>query len=246
MARRFSNLHFGSLLLAMAIAVFLWGIANGTRDIERGFNIAVEIHGVSDSLVVTDQSADDINVRVAGSRAALNNLNPAKLQYLVDVSDQKSGVGEYEVELSRIDLPRNIEPRSHSPSRIQIRMERRGRKAVGVRADVEGKPAPGYRLVAVRVLPGRVWVVGARSHVMRLSEILTEPVDVSGLTESQQREVRPIIGGGTVWLEEDKPITLHIDIEPAPESEENAAIGGGPARVGGASARQDHRRDRRG
>lgn len=241
MARRVSNLHFGSLLLALAIAVFLWGIAHGTRDIERAFNIPVEIHGVNDSLVVTDQSADDINIRVAGSRAALNNLNPAKLKYLVDVSDQKSGVGEYEVELSRIDLPRNIEPRSHSPSRIQIRMERQGRKAVGVRADIEGKPPPGYRLVGVRVLPGRVWLVGARSHVMRLSEILTEPVDVSGLTESQQREVRPIIGGGTVWMEEDMPITLHIDIEPVSGSGESAASGVGPVRVAGTAPRQERK-----
>ena len=98
--RRFSNLHFGSLLLALAIAVFLWGIAHGSSSIERAFNISVEIHGVKDSLVVTDQSADDINVRVAGSRAALRNLSPAKLKYLVDVSGQKPGVGEYEVELS--------------------------------------------------------------------------------------------------------------------------------------------------
>ena len=219
MARRFSNLHFGSLLLALAIAFFLWGIAHGLGAIERGFDIPVEIHGVTDSLVVTDQSAQAINVRVMGSRAALRNVESGKLKYLLDVSSQKPGVGEYEVELSsRIELPDGARFVSHSPSRIQIRMERRGRKAVGVRADVEGEPAPGHRLAGVRVIPGRVWLAGARSHVMRLSEVMTEPIDVTGWTESQQREVRPIMGGGTVWMEEEKPVTVHIDIEPPPRT----------------------------
>jgi YbbR domain-containing protein len=182
---------------------------------------------VKDSLVVTDQSVDDINVRVMGSRAALRNVNSGKLKYLVDVESQKPGIGEYEVELSRIELPRGARFVSHSPSRIQIRMERRGRKAVGVRADIEGEPAEGYRLVAVRVIPGRVWLAGARSHVMRLSEIITEPIDVSGVTESQQREVRPIIGGGTVWMEKENPVTVHIDIEPVPVSKPDSATQAG-------------------
>ena len=229
MARRFSNLHFGSLLLALAIAFFLWGIAHGLGAIERGFDIPVEIHGADDSLVVTDQSAVDINVRVMGSRAALRNVESGKLSYLLDVSGQKPGVGEYEVELSsRIELPGGARFVSHSPSRIQIRMERRGRKAVSVRPDVEGEPAEGYRLVGVRVTPGRVWLAGARSHVMRLSEMLTEPIDVSGLTESQQRDVRAITGSGTVWMEDEKPVTVHIDIEAIPVAEGDAATGAEP------------------
>lgn len=227
MARRFSNLHFGSLLLALAIAFFLWGIAHGLGAIERSFDIPVEIHGVKDSLVVTDQSAVVINVRVRGSRAALRNVESGKFKYLVDVSGQKPGVGEYEVELSsRIELPGGATFLSHSPSRIQIRIERRGRKAVGIRADIDGKPPPGYQLVGVRVIPGRVWLAGARSQVMRLSEIVTEPIDVSEMTESQSREVRPILGAGTVWMEDEKPITVHIDIEPTPVVQGDAGTRG--------------------
>ena len=56
------------LLLALAIAIFLWGIASGTSNAERGFDIPVVLDRLPDSLVVTDQNTDSVNVRVMGSQ----------------------------------------------------------------------------------------------------------------------------------------------------------------------------------
>ena len=201
------------MLLALAISIFVWGVAQGSTDIRSSFDIPVEIHGVEESLVVTDQSADEVNVGVMGSRAALNNLDSSRLTYEIDVSKVKPGVAEFEVELASIELPRRARFVSHSPSRIQIRLERRSRKEVSVVADIEGEPAEGFTLAEVRVVPDRVWLAGAKSHVMRVAEVQTEPIDVSNLSESQERQARLILGGGTVWAEEDKPVTVLIVVE---------------------------------
>ena len=141
------------MLLALAISIFVWGVAQGSTDIRSSFDIPVEIHGVGESLVVTDQSADEVNVGVMGSRAALNNLDSSRLTYEIDVSKVKPGVAEFEVELASIELPRRARFVSHSPSRIQIRLERRSRKEVSVVADIEGEPAEGFTLAEVRVVP---------------------------------------------------------------------------------------------
>lgn len=228
--RRSSNLRPGLLLLAFAIAIFVWGIAHGSSSIERGFDIPVELQDLDEALVVTDQSGEQINVRVVGSRAALRNIRPEDLRYVIDVSAGKPGVAVYDVDVSRIDLPGNSRFVSHSPSRIQIRFERRGRKAVGVRADLEGEPAAGFHLAGVEISPSRVWLTGARSQVLRLEEVETETINISGLQADEEREVRLDLGSGSVWVEDRGPVKVQVRIEPdeAPAPDGKAAgVGAG-------------------
>jgi YbbR domain-containing protein len=211
------------LLVALVIAVILWGIAHGSSSKERAYDVPIEIHGLSDELVVTDRDPDEINVRVMGSIAALRNIDANALRYRVDVSGSKPGDADFEVDVSRVeqDLPRGARVVSRSPSRILLRFEPRGRKAVGVRVDLEGEPPPGYVLGEIVVEPPRVWITGARSQVLRLGEVVTEPVNLSSLKETTEREVSLFLGAGTVWMEKKEPvkIVIHIEPEPVPELE---------------------------
>jgi len=201
------------MILALAIAIFLWGIASGTTTGERGFDIPVELTKLSDGMVVTDQSVDSINIRVMGSRAALRNVTPDRYTYPIDVSGGKPGVAVYDVDVSRIDLPRGARSVSHSPSRVQVRFEKRGRKLVEIRPDFEGEPAAGFRVSSVTVDPPKVWLAGARSQVMRLDEVVTETVNLTGLKADEEREVRVNLGGGTIWMEDQKPVKLIVKVE---------------------------------
>ncbi|MBW2273702.1 MAG: YbbR-like domain-containing protein [Deltaproteobacteria bacterium] len=223
MSRQFSNLRPGMLLVALVIAVILWGIAHGSSSKERAYDVPIEIDGLSDELVVTDRDPDEINMRIMGSAAALRNIDANALRYRVDVTGSKPGDAEYEVDVSRVetDLPRGARVVSRSPSRILLRFEPRGRKAVAVRVDLEGEPPPGFVLGEVQVEPARVWITGARSQVLRLSEVVTETVELGGLKETTEREVSLFLGAGTVWMEKKEPvkIVIHIEPEPAPELE---------------------------
>ncbi len=221
MAAPTSKLRFGILMLAIGLSSVLWSVAHCSSSDERGYDVPIELAGLQDTLVVTDQRVGAVNIRVMGSRAALRNLEPGDLHYRLDVSGVKAGVAEFDVDLSRVEqqLPRGLRIVSRSPSRIDVRFERRGRKAVNVRANIEGEPADGFLFKGVEVEPRRVWLTGARSQVLRLREVATEPVDISGLKDNDEREVRIFLGEGTVWLEENKPVAVHIAIEPDPEAE---------------------------
>ncbi len=214
-SRRRSNFRPGLMLLALVIALFLWGVAQGSTDIRYSFDIPVQISGVDENLVVTDQTAAEINVGVLGSRAALRNLEDDRMKYEIDVTNVKPGVAEFVVDLASIQLPRRARFNNHSPSRIQIRLERKSRKEVSVEPDIQGELMPGLALAEVRVVPDRVWLAGAKSHVMRIPSVKTTPIDLSEITESQAVEARLVlIGGDTVWPEEDKPVSVQIIVEP--------------------------------
>jgi YbbR domain-containing protein len=219
MASRFQNLRPGVLVLALAISVFIWAVAQGTSSVIQSFDVEVELVGVEDGLVVTDQSSDEINVRLRGSRAALRNLDTDQLKYRVDARGGKVGVAVYEVDAETIDHPTGTQFVGYSPSRLQVRFEKRGRKAVGVRAEIVGTPAPGFHVAGVEIVPPKVWLEGARSQVMRLAEVVTESIDIAGLAANTKREVRLVLGGGTVWAEDNAPLQVEIRIEPDPVPE---------------------------
>jgi YbbR domain-containing protein len=219
MASRFQNLRPGVLVLALAISVFIWAVAQGTSSIQQSFDVPVELVGVEETLVITDQSSDAVNVRLRGSRAALRNLQPEELKYRIDARGGKAGVAVYEVDVDAIEHPTGTTFVGYSPSRIQVRFEKRGRKAVGVRAEVTGTPAPGFHVAGVEIEPSKVWLEGARSQVMRLSEVVTESIDISGLAASARREVRLVLSGGTVWAEDSAPVQVEVRIEADPEPE---------------------------
>ena len=219
MSRRFSNLRPGALLLALIIAVILWGLAQGASSIERAYDVPVELEALSEDLVVTDQTPKQINVRIMGSQAALRNVDSAKLRYPIDVSGSKPGDADFEVDVSNVSLPRGARIVSRSPSRIFIHFEPRGRKAVGIRVDTSGTLPEGYVLERVEVLPSHVWLTGARGQVLRLREVVTEPVDLSGLNAKEERVVSLLLGAGTVRMEKEEPVKVVLHIAPEPHED---------------------------
>jgi YbbR domain-containing protein len=225
MANRMANLRPGALVLALVIAVILWGLAHGASSIERAYDVPIELQSISEDLVVTDQTPKHINVRIMGSQAALRNVASGNLRYPIDVSGSNPGDADFEVDVSQIDLPRGARIVSRSPSRIFIHFEPRGRKAVGIRVDTSGELPDGYILERVEVMPSHVWLTGARGHVLRLREVVTEPIDLSAVdaksleNAKEEREVSLLLGAGTVRMEKQESVRVVLHIVPVPNDE---------------------------
>lgn len=219
--RRSGNLRYG--VMAVAISMVLWGIAHGERRAERNVDIPVAFDGLPDDVVITEQSTSEINIRVQGSRAALRNLAGESLEYVVDVSGVRRGSADFDVPQEPIEAPRGAEVVSRSPSRLEVKFERRGTKVMAVRADLAGEPAQGFRVAAVEVEPPRVTVTGARREVLRLNEAVTEAIDITGLSKETEREARLSLGGTHVWVEQPTSVKVRVRIEPVEAAGENGA-----------------------
>lgn len=216
--------NFGYKMVAVGVSFLLWGVAHSSSSIERGFDVPMVLRGLPDDLVIIEQSTGEVNVRIQGSRAALRNLSAADLEYPIEVSGAKPGVLKVEVDPTPVELPRGARVVSRSPSIIELTLTRRGSKTVRVRADLAGEPAEHFRVTGVELDPPRVKVVGAQSEVLRLNEVLTETIDVTGASADVVKEVAVALGGRNLWLEETKPVTATVRIEP---------VDGGPAQPGG-------------
>jgi YbbR domain-containing protein len=211
-------------LLALVISAALWGMSHGSSRIDRGFDIPVAFVGMPEELVITRKSTEEINIRVLGQRAALRDIAAKDLEYEVNLEGAKPGKAVYLVDETTLVLPQGAKILSRSPATIELEFESRGRKSVRITADLEGEPAVGFVFTEVKIDPPRVWLEGARSKVLRLTEVMTETVEVAGLSEPLEREVRLSLGMEHVWVEEDKPVKLRIRVDPIPDlvAEEDA------------------------
>jgi hypothetical protein len=213
--------RIGTLLLAWLIAMVLWGMAHGTSDIERGVDIPIVFDGVSEDLVLVDQSARAVNIRVLGTRAALRDVGPGSMEYRIDVSGAKRGEAVYEIDPGRIEeqLPTGARIVSRSPASLEVKFAPRGRKSVRVRADIVGEPAEGYNVAWVEVDPPYVWVSGDRREVVSMREAITEPLEIRGVSESIERDIRLALPDH-VWTEEARPLKVRVQVDEIPKRKE--------------------------
>ncbi len=77
-----------------------------------------------------------------------------------------------------------------------------GRKEVAVRVNLEGQPAPGYRLSTVRVNPSTVVLLGSADVLAAVPGFVeTEPVALAGATNEIQRRLQLRVPEGVTVLE---------------------------------------------
>jgi hypothetical protein len=81
-----------------------------------------------------------------------------------------------------------------------------------------------------------VRITGAQSEVLRLNEVLTETIDVTGATADLEKDVPIALTGSHVWLEEQQPVKVRVRIEPLPP--EKGAAERGPAKGAGRQGRK--------
>lgn len=216
----FRNLHYKVLALLAAFA--LWGGAHSTASRELGFDIPVVPANVPDDLVITARSSDAVNIRVRGSNAALRRLDVVQLEYIIDLAGARPGTTERDVEPAVMDLPRGADVVSRSPASLEFTLERKSTRAVKVRPDLDGEPGPGFQLGEVTIDPPRLRIAGARSEVLRLSEVLTETIDLAGAVAPVERKARVLPGGLHVWLDGADEVTVRVEVLPVPEPAEDA------------------------
>lgn len=208
--------NFVYKLIAVLVAAVLWAAVQGSRSVEESLDLPIELTEISDSLVVVDQSAVEVNVRLVGSRAALRAARRELTSYPISLDGVSAGEARFPILTESLALPPGGKVVARSPSTVVLRIEPVARKKVPVRVDLVGEPANGAVLISVDVSPREVILAGASSSIRRLREVLTESVDLSEIEETTVREISLApLAGSLVWrAEEDQtPIQVQIRLE---------------------------------
>ena len=138
----------------------------------------------------------------------------------MSLEGSKPGEARLSVNKEQISLPRGARIAARSPSTLVYTLETVVTKNVPVRADLAGDLPRGYKLVRVSVDPKEIAIVGAKSSVRNIREVVTDRIELARLRETSALESSVALGYPHVWRKDPDagPIRVNVEIEPPPAS----------------------------
>lgn len=202
-------------ILAFVFALILWFFVMGEQRLEKGYPVPLELRNIPEGLIVTSELPSLVDVRIAGPRTVLLNLSPDDLSIEVDLEGLSPGVTSFKRLDERFRLPRSLKVTRLSPAVIDVRLEKIQTKSVPVRTVFTGVLPKGLKVEKIETTPETVTVSGAGSELKNVSEVETEPIDVSEVRESFTVQV-PLnyIGKFSSLNEKQKAVEVDVTISP--------------------------------
>lgn len=182
-------LNLGLKLISVVIAILLWGIVLGSRNVEVTKEVPLEITTPPD-VVPANEIPDKIAFRLSGPKAFLRSILDRREEPIrVNLAGAKPATVTYRFFSDNIRVPIGVKVLSINPAAISIKLEYLKRKDIPVHLEVRGTLPDGYRVTQAEVKPNLVRIKGPESRVDALTEIPTIPVDLSKLTHSVDQEI---------------------------------------------------------
>ncbi len=157
----------------------------------------VEVRGPASVVSQVDRAVANIEIPASG----INVNEPVPLT-LVDIGGQPVGAGQLEVD----------------PEVVSVQIEVRAvetETTVAVRQNIDGTPAPGFALEAVRVEPAYVTIVGLPEVLAEITSVTTEPITIDELAADQTFEVELELPED-VTLADNEPTTVTVTVTIGP------------------------------
>lgn len=168
----------------------------------RSVPVEVDPGEIPDGLEIGEPelSERDAQVEVRGPASEIGRVQRAVARIAIDPSgidfDQPVTLLPVDIEgqpvgLGRVEL---------SPESISVRVDVEAvetTKTVPVQTAIIGTPAPGYALEALSVDPSTVTLRGLPEALTEITEVLTEPLDIGGESQTQTFEAALVLPEGT-------------------------------------------------
>lgn len=187
------------------------------RIISREIPVRVEVRGeAARGYVLGEPFVDPSVIRVTGSASRVESLAEARVTVFLDNPQQDAVVPRRPVFYDRQGNIVGVNSLEISAEEVVVTVpvdQLAGYAAKPIIVDWQGEPAPGYRLLDVRVEPDSVLLTGSPASLDALSRVRTEPVDITGLRESVTLSVALDLPEG-LQLDDLQPIIVQIEIEP--------------------------------
>ena len=207
-------------ILALALAVALWAAVGSDPVTEASFRVAVELTNVPRTLeVLTEQPTVQLWAR--GPSRAVRQATAGDFGVRVNaVSVSGPGDRTFALDPARVTAPVGLQVVSLIPSEVRIGFERTASREVPVEPQFTGAPMPGYHISDYTVTPRHVKIAGPGSRVESATTAITDPLDVSQLTESRTFTTSVFVPDPLVRTVTPKAVRVKVEVEaiaqPAP------------------------------
>ncbi len=220
-APRFLVRNPGLKALSIVIAVAVWFALSGERrerTSERSYHIPLSIVNIPPRSMIASSLPGSVDVRLRGPFTALRQLEPDKLEAVLDLKDAERGDRVYRFTQDDVNVPPDVEVIAISPQEIRFVLDTVEEKRLPVEPAVTGQPSPGMRIVEVRSEPAMALLAGPAGALARMTSVGTVPVSVAGRASSFSTPADLLLTGPGLRLRQSPLVTVTVRIEPEAKS----------------------------
>jgi YbbR domain-containing protein len=206
--------NLGLRAIALLLAVGLWFFVNaGQRGALAPMRVPISYRALPAGLVIVNQHPDFVQIEVRGPRTLLSLLDPDRLVLRLDLSGVALGQTVFKIGPEMFNVPRQTDVTSISPSQIVLDIDRLADRQVPIHIEVQGQPAPGYRIAAAVSNPPFALVRGPSHLLPRVDGVHTSPVEVNGAKADIKQAVTLPAPGGRVTVESPHAVEVTVSIK---------------------------------
>ncbi|HJZ70550.1 MAG TPA: CdaR family protein [Vicinamibacterales bacterium] len=208
--------HVGLKVLSLGLAVLLWMVVAGEETVERGLRIPLELQQMPGGLEMLGDVPATVDVRVRGASGTLSRVAPGDIIAVLDLRGARSGRRLFPLTADQVRVPFGVEIVQVLPSAVALAFETTVTRDLPIVPAVDGRPAPGYTVGHMAAEPRTAEVVGPETAVERATEVLTEPVPVTGAKADVRQAVTLGLLDPSLRLKTARSATVTVQIVPAP------------------------------
>lgn len=230
--RPFIFRNLGLKLLAFAIALAVWFALSGQRReriSERSYRIPLSLVNIPATTIVASPLPGGVDVRVRGPFTALRQLEPEKLEAVIDLLSSSPGEKVYRLAPEDINVPPEIEVIALSPAEFRVVLDQVAERFLPIVPALSGDVAAGSQVVDVTVDPRIARVIGPATALSKMTGIGTEPISLAGRAATFTATTTVLPDAPGVRVREGQIVHVTVRIGPALTATPGPAAGS-PAR----------------
>jgi YbbR domain-containing protein len=206
-------------VLAVLVAAGLWFVVAGEHVVERSMRVPLEFRNIPDGMEIVGDPPASVDVRLRGPSGTLNKLEPGEVVVMLDLRNARKGLRLFHLQSDEVSRPYGVTISQIQPPTLSLDLQKTSRRVVPVAPALEGDPAPGYVVRAVRAVPQTVEIIGPEEHLRQTDEAITEPVNIEGAREFVRDTVNIGVARTTVRLREPQSARVVVEIVRTPDPE---------------------------
>ena len=193
--------NVGWKLLSLLLALALWFAVAREPELATSISVPIEFKNIPDELDISSGVPDRVHIEIRGPSGRLGRDYLSDLAVVLDLSDARPGERTFTVHDRNINLPVGVAFYRAVPSQITLRFDRLTTREVRVVPRYSKSPPDGYRLKSFHPDPSRVRIRGPEDHVRQIDQVMTDPIDLSGVVGQAEFHVHINVGDPQVRLE---------------------------------------------
>jgi YbbR domain-containing protein len=194
------GLKFVSLLLAFTV----WRVITSQDIAELGFTVPLELRNIPTGVEVVGDVVNSISVRVRTSSKLIKQLTVADMYASLDLDRASLGEHTYPLTSNNMQVPVGVEIVRVVPAHVKLRLEKTLSKNVPVKIRMQGALPDGRVFSQLSSNPSEIRVEGPESHIKDLLQVLTDIIDLSGVSTDKPFPVNLSVEDPTVRLSRER------------------------------------------